>query len=62
MAAKRSEIGSISFHRQAVRSHIYTTIYGCRFASVTLTPVVLIVPVGVPADTAPVLVEPGVGP
>jgi len=41
LAAKRILIGSISYLRYAVRSHIYTTIYGCKFASVPLEPVVL---------------------
>ena len=40
LAAKRILIGSISYLRYAVRSHMYTTMYGCKFASVTLTPVV----------------------
>jgi len=46
-AAKRREIGSISRSCYAVRSHTYATIYGCKFASVPLEPVLSTVTVWV---------------
>jgi hypothetical protein len=42
LAAKRMLSGSISFHRYAVRCHIYTTMYGGKFVFVGLEPSVLI--------------------